>query len=86
MNRYDIASILAVAGLDDRKWHRLSAAEQREILTFPVFGKKEFRVNPDNQGEVMLRKSVPPNDSIFAIYSYAQVAAAVNAKTKLEVR
>jgi hypothetical protein len=85
VNKYELAAALAVDGLDDSRWHRLSAAEQRALFGFPVFGKKEFRVNPANQGEVMLRKSVPPGDSIFAVYSYAEVAAAVNSKTKLHV-
>lgn len=86
MTKYDVASALAVEGLDDRKWHRLSAAEQRAVFGFPVFGKKEFRVDPSNQGEVRLQKHVIPNDIIFAIYSYAEVATAINTRTKLEVR
>ncbi len=86
MTKYDVASALAVAGVDNNRWHRLSAIEQRGMFGFPVFGKKEFRVDPSNQGQVTLRKSVPPGDSIFAVYTYAQVATAINGKTKLEVR
>ena len=83
MNRYDLAAILTINDLDDGKWHRLSAAEQRALWGFPVCGRKEFRVSTVNQGSIRLVKSVPPGDTIFADYTLAEMATAINTRTKL---
>jgi hypothetical protein len=84
LTKYDIAAALEIAGLNDGKYHRLTAAEQRDLLGFPVFGKREFQVDLLNQGRVRTRWTVLPNDSAFAYYSLATVADAANNDRKLD--
>lgn len=85
VDKYDIAAACAVAGIDDKRYHRLSAADQRAIFGFAVCGKKEFRIDPDNQGSITLRKRMIPNDTVFAVYSFAAMASAINEGRALHV-
>lgn len=85
-NKYDLAAVLALHDLDDGQEHRLKASRQRKLFGFAVFGRKRFRVNPDDQGEVTLYRSVLPCDTIWTTYSYAQVCEAILEGRVLDVR
>lgn len=72
---------IALAGLENSEI-RLSAADQRRLLGFPVFGKQRLRVSPS--GEVVVSRSACFGTTReVAIYSARQVEAAITARRQL---
>ena len=53
-DRYTLFEAAALLGFQDQ-WVRMTAADQRDLLGFAVFGKRAFRVN-DN-GTVDIKRS-----------------------------
>jgi hypothetical protein len=51
-DRYTLFEAAALLGFEGR-WVRMSAADQRALLGFAVFGKRAFRVNADGIVEVI---------------------------------
>ena len=80
-DRFTLFELVALLDLEDQ-WLRLSADDQRAVLGFPVFGKREFRVT--SQGTVEIRRS-----SCFGLdqerqeYPPAWIMAAVRAAKRV---
>lgn len=84
MNKYDIAALAAINGLDDWETRKLSAKQQRELFGFVICGRKDISFNPEGQGIVRIGRSVVPNDYVCRDYSYEAFAERVNNREIVE--
>lgn len=75
---YETFALLKLEG----QWVRLSAADQRAVIGYPVFGKQEFRVNADGTVDVR-RVTCFGNDCEQRDYFPAWIRAAVEACKRL---
>lgn len=83
-DKYEVAARIALAGLDDGRWHRLTAAEQRAVFGAYLFGKKSLRFDTSNQGRVEYAYSCCfGTDACTGEHSLDRIAAAVNAGHRL---
>ncbi len=79
MNRYDIAAILALNGLDNREKQKLTNAKQRELFGYVAIKGGTIRVNPDNQGEIAVLRY-----KHVRLFSYEEFAQAINERRQIE--
>lgn len=79
-NIYTFFESIALAGLED-KWIRISADDQRKILGYPVFGKREIRVN-DGYVESIIKVCFG-TDFERAKYSAKKIEMAVDSEKQL---
>jgi hypothetical protein len=66
--------VAALAGIEN-KWVRLSAAQQRQVIGSPVFGKQQLRANDDGTVDVM-RSTCFGADHEQANYGINSISAA----------
>lgn len=86
MNKYDVASVVAMNELEGENYHTLTAAQQRELFGFNVLGRKSVNFESDGQGTVRIASSKAfGTDSTVIRLTYEQFAAKVNAHEKIEV-
>lgn len=86
MNKYDVAALIAIAGLDTNEYMKLSAAQQRELFGYNAFGKVNVRFNPDGQGCIELYRSCCyGTDIAWTTYTYEELAAKINNKQKVMI-
>lgn len=88
MDKYQIAANVTIAGIDGT-YQTMTASEQRAIFGGYVFGKVLIHADASDQGKVTISKqaghsNIAP-DTIFATYTFQQVAEAVNAGRKLGI-
>lgn len=84
MNKYDLAALVAVNGLDDGEIRKLSAKQQRELFGFVICGRKDVSFEPNGQGMVRVGRTVTGNDYVVAHYSYAEFAECINNRKPVE--
>lgn len=85
VNKYDVAAIAAINGIDDGESRKLSASLQREMFGFVFAGRKDVVFAPDNQGAVRIGKWTDPTNYSIRTYSYEELAQAVNERKPLDV-
>lgn len=72
---------IALAGLEGQ-WIRMSAADQRAILGYPIFGKQEFRVLPEGIVEVF-RSTAFGMDGEIGQYDLHAIKLAIRRKQRM---
>lgn len=78
-SKYDIASKLAVEGLDDFTGV-MPAAIQKKVFGANLFGGKTLRIDTSNQGKVKVRFKVAFGQDVnVSEFSFEEIADAVNA-------
>lgn len=83
MNKYELATIASLNNLDDNNYHKLTAAQQREIFGFVIVGRKDIRFDSRNQGTVIIGRTVT-SDYVSRDYSYEEFSQAINDRQPLE--
>lgn len=84
MNKFELAALAAINGLDDTEPHKLSAKQQRELFGFVICGRKDISFYPNDQGKVRIGRTVTGNDYVWRDYSYTQFAERVNNREEVE--
>lgn len=88
MTKYDVAAQVTLAGIEG-KAVKLTAAQQRAIFGGYVFGRATIQADCTGQGKVTISKNAGHSDicrdTLFAEYSFAQVAQAVTENRKLQI-
>jgi hypothetical protein len=85
LSKYDIAAIAAMNGLEGDDYHKLTAAEQRELFGFVVFGRKSVNFESDGQGTVHIASTACfGTDGNVTRLSYEQFAEYVNEQRKID--
>lgn len=84
MNKYDVAAIAAINGLDNNEIHKLTAAQQREMFGFVVVGRKDISFDPRDQGTVRVGKWTDGTNYSSWPFTYEEFAQAINERKPLE--
>jgi hypothetical protein len=83
ISKYEIAAKVAVEGIE-RRWLKMTAAEQKDVFGAYVFGKQSLWIDAEGQGELIVHRSCCfGTDGMTARFSFDDVAAAANAGRKL---
>lgn len=78
INKYEIASRIALAGLDGFTG-RLTAAQQRELFGRNIFGRKKVTIDASGQGRVHgWHSAAYGTDSVFFDKSFEEIAELAN--------
>lgn len=84
MNKYELAAIASINGLDNGEAYKLTASQQKEMFGFNVAGRKDITFNPAGQGTVVIGRSVNGKDYVTRNYTYEEFAAAINNRKQVE--
>ncbi len=85
LNKYDVAAIAATNDLEGENFHKLTAAEQRELFGFAAFGRKSVNFESDGQGTVRIASTACfGTDGNVTLLSYEQFAEYCNKQQKIE--
>ena len=85
LTKYDVAAIAAVNDLDGEGFHKLTAAQQRELFGANILGRKSVNFESDGQGLVRVASTACfGTDGNTIRLSYEQFAKYCNEQRKIE--
>ncbi len=86
ITKYDVAAIAAMNDLEGDDYHKLTAAQQRELFGANILGRKSVNFESDGQGTVRIASTACfGTDSNVTRLSYEQFAQHINEHQKIEM-
>ena len=85
MNKYELATLVALNGLDDMEYRKLTAKQQKEMFGYTAIGRKDICFDSRNQGMIWVGKWTDGTNYSTRTYTYAEFAECLNNRQIVEV-